>query len=265
MTIEKNDKKEKFFLIYTDYKYIFNFLTQEEKGNLLDVLLEYVETEQEPNIDNKNVANAFLYIKNRIDDNRIKQTEIRNNKAIAGKKSAEKRWGKNNTDQENITENNKSTNCDNIDITENKERITEYNTPITDDNRVITEHNYKKEKEEDKEKEEKEYKEKYKKENSKEKNSKKEIFDFSFLQTDEERQLLQKWLDYKKERRETYKTQSSIEQCFKRLATLSNGNIQVANAIIDQSIANNWSGLFALKSQVPNRQRQLVNNDEPVF
>ena len=256
MVSEKNDnKKEKFFLIYTDYKYIFNFLTQEEKGNLLDVLLKYVETEQEPPIDNKNVANAFLYIRNRIDDNRIKQAEIKNNKAIAGKRSAEKRWSKNNTSQENITEYNRNINYNNEDAIENNKEITEDNTPITEDN-------YKKEKEEDKEKEEKKYKEKCNKENLKEKNNKKEIFNFSFLQTEEEKQLLQKWLNYKKERRETYKTQSSVEQCFYHLVSLSNSDIQVANAFINQSIANNWSGLFPLK-QVS--KRQTVNNDEPVF
>lgn len=254
------EKKDKFFLIYTDYKYIFNFLTQEEKGDLIDILLEYVETEEEPKTDNKNILNAFLYIKNRIDDNKIKQAEIRNNKAMAGKKSAEKRWGKNSILQENITDNNKDIKNNNIDITETNKEITENNISIIDDNITITEDNYKKEK-----KEEEKYKKEYKKEILKEKKLKKENYILDFLETEEEREVLEKWVNYKKERRETYKTQSSIKQCFNHLLTLSNGNIKVADAIINQSIANNWSGLFPLKTiQIYNKQ-QPINNDEPVF
>ncbi len=60
--------KEKSFIFYTDFKFILNFLSQEEKGDLIDLLVKYTETLECPDIENDNVSNAFEYIKNRMDD-----------------------------------------------------------------------------------------------------------------------------------------------------------------------------------------------------
>ena len=59
--------------------------------------------------------------------------------------------------------------------------------------------------------------------------------------------LVEKWLEYKKSRRETYKSEDSIKVFFKKLYELSNGDFVIAEKIIEQSMANNWAGIFELK------------------
>lgn len=57
------------------------------------------------------------------------------------------------------------------------------------------------------------------------------------------------WLDYKRERGQEYRTAAS-EQCAReRLLELSGGDEETALAVVKQSIANNWSGLFELKNK----------------
>lgn len=62
------------------------------------------------------------------------------------------------------------------------------------------------------------------------------------------------WLEYKKTKNQKYKTQKSLEICYKNLLTISNNDPEVARQIIENSIANNYSGLFPLKQ----------NNIQPV-
>lgn len=68
---------------------------------------------------------------------------------------------------------------------------------------------------------------------------------------------MDKWIDYKKSRGERYKTEQSLIVCAKKLHELSGGSASVADQIIEQSIANNWAGLFALKQS--NNQPQKKN------
>jgi len=56
------------------------------------------------------------------------------------------------------------------------------------------------------------------------------------------------WLEYKKARKESYRTQASVEACYANLAKLSAGDAETARQIIAQSMANNWAGLFELKT-----------------
>lgn len=107
----------KSFIIYTDYKFILNFLSNEEKGELLSILIDFAENNIEPIIDNKQIKNAFDYIKNRIIDNQQKWNKELEKKSLAGKLGMQKRWKKYNSV-----------------ITENNSVITDYNTIITDDN-----------------------------------------------------------------------------------------------------------------------------------
>lgn len=65
--------------------------------------------------------------------------------------------------------------------------------------------------------------------------------------------LIRQWLDYKVARKETYKTEVGARKCLTMLQNLSGGNAQIAQLIIDQSIACNYAGLFALKQQNTNR------------
>jgi len=58
---------------------------------------------------------------------------------------------------------------------------------------------------------------------------------------------MDKWIDYKKSRGERYKTEQSLMVCAKKLHELSGGSASVADQIIEQSMANNWAGIFELK------------------
>ena len=65
-----------------------------------------------------------------------------------------------------------------------------------------------------------------------------------------------KWLDYKKSRGESYKSAQSLMVLAKKMHELSGGNESVAQQIIEQSIANNWAGLFALKQPNSNQPQK---------
>ena len=80
--------------------------------------------------------------------------------------------------------------------------------------------------------------------NNKEKKNKE--IDLSFLQKDFI-PIVEKWLIYKKEKKQEYKGQTSINTFCKKLIEYSNGDAIIAKAIIEQSIANNWAGIFELK------------------
>ena len=80
--------------------------------------------------------------------------------------------------------------------------------------------------------------------NNKEKKNKE--IDLSFLQKDFI-PVVEKWLLYKKEKKQEYKGQTSINTFCKKLIEYSNGEPIIAEAIIEQSIANNWAGIFELK------------------
>lgn len=54
------------------------------------------------------------------------------------------------------------------------------------------------------------------------------------------------WLAYKSERGQTYR-QRGFEVLYKKLVSLSNGNPAVAREIVEQSMANNWAGIFEIK------------------
>ena len=56
-----------------------------------------------------------------------------------------------------------------------------------------------------------------------------------------------RWLAYKKERGQTYKT-TGLKAFITRLGNLSGGNGEVALKIVEQSMANNYSGVFPLNS-----------------
>ena len=57
-----------------------------------------------------------------------------------------------------------------------------------------------------------------------------------------------KWLAYKAEIKDTYKSQNSVDILARNLWKLSSGNAEQAMLIVDQSIGNNWKGLFELKN-----------------
>lgn len=56
------------------------------------------------------------------------------------------------------------------------------------------------------------------------------------------------WLDYKKERKEAYKSARGIKAALEELRNLSGNDPDKANLIIHQSFARNWAGMFELKN-----------------
>jgi len=61
--------------------------------------------------------------------------------------------------------------------------------------------------------------------------------------------LVQRWIDYRKSIKKAYKSQDSLDAFVKGLRKMANENINQAEAIVEQSIANGWQGIFNLKNQ----------------
>lgn len=62
-------------------------------------------------------------------------------------------------------------------------------------------------------------------------------------------ELMRMWLEYKKARNEAYTSEMGTKACLTKLKNLSGNSPQTAQAIIEQSMANNWAGLFPLSAQ----------------
>lgn len=75
-----------------------------------------------------------------------------------------------------------------------------------------------------------------------------ESYDLSFID-DAFREIFYSWLEYKRQRKEKYKVQASLQTCYKNLIKLSDNNPETARLIVEQSIGNNYAGLFPLNNK----------------
>ena len=75
----------------------------------------------------------------------------------------------------------------------------------------------------------------------------------------EMREAVETWLAYKREKKQTYKP-SGFGTFYKRLCKLSNNNPQVAMAIVEESMSNNYAGIFPLKNS--NYGRPKTNTEK---
>ncbi len=73
--------------------------------------------------------------------------------------------------------------------------------------------------------------------------------------------IVEDWLSYKKERHQTYKPRG-FEAFFKRLLKLSGNNPGKAKEIVEQSIANNYAGIFPIKSSKSNLPVGFILHEE---
>jgi hypothetical protein len=71
--------------------------------------------------------------------------------------------------------------------------------------------------------------------------------DLSFV-SDEFKDVFKEWLEYKRERKENYKSEKSLKMCYNRLLTLSGNDCNKAKLVVEQSVASNYAGLFELKN-----------------
>ena len=69
------------------------------------------------------------------------------------------------------------------------------------------------------------------------------------------KEALDMWLAYKKEKRQTYKPRG-LEALKKKLLQLSSGNPEYAKVIVEYSMGNNYTGLFAPKNNGVNSYEQ---------
>ena len=69
-------------------------------------------------------------------------------------------------------------------------------------------------------------------------------------------EAVQTWLEYKKRKCQSYKNADTIRVMYNRLRDLSGGDVCTASKIIEQSIANNWSGLFAIHGNNGNSNQE---------
>jgi len=60
------------------------------------------------------------------------------------------------------------------------------------------------------------------------------------------REVVTRWLSYKREKRQTY-TPTGLRVFIKRLTDMSGGDARVAAAIVEQSMAANYAGVFPLR------------------
>ena len=166
----------------------------------------------------------------RVNDNIQKMEEIKEKRSKAGKISAERRKNATNVEQS---------------LTSVQQNSTSVQQNLTQSNKI-------KEKK-IKEKKEKEIKENNNKEEIKKEEKKKFSFDFSNF--DENFiEHVNSWLEYKKERKEPYKSQKGLNAFYNKLIDYSKNDPDTANKIIEQSMANNWAGIFELKeSQQKNK------------
>lgn len=85
------------------------------------------------------------------------------------------------------------------------------------------------------------------------KDNDKEYIEPAFLES------FETWMTYKSERKESYKSDLSKKTFYNNLIKLSNNNPETAKLIIEQSIANNWAGIFELKiTPNGNKANQMV-------
>jgi uncharacterized protein YdaU (DUF1376 family) len=72
-----------------------------------------------------------------------------------------------------------------------------------------------------------------------------------------------KWLQYKSEKGQTYKP-AGMKSFVKKLIKLSNGDETIAELIIEQSMANNWAGIFEFKDNGNNKRtgENAIRRDE---
>ena len=92
----------------------------------------------------------------------------------------------------------------------------------------------------------------------KENKSKINILNFDFIESEYSVCFLE-WIDYKKEKKQSYKTQKSLESCYHNLKLLSDVDPEKAKQIVFNSISNNYSGLFKLKSDTKTQKDETRN------
>lgn len=69
------------------------------------------------------------------------------------------------------------------------------------------------------------------------------------FKSEEFKTIWQEWLKYRKEKKVSKYTERGLGHTFKHLVNISQGDEKVSILILEQSMANGWQGIFALKNK----------------
>ena len=86
------------------------------------------------------------------------------------------------------------------------------------------------------------------------------VYDWSLL-SDDMKIIAEEWLKYKREKKQTYKP-SGFKTFCKRLIQLSDNDPSKARLIIEQSMANNYSGILELKNRTNEATSANIRNNK---
>ena len=75
--------------------------------------------------------------------------------------------------------------------------------------------------------------------------------------------IVEDWLSYKRERRETYKSKRGLSSFYSRLFELSHGDPDTARRLINTAMANNWAGVFPERAAFTSTPRARGRIDIP--
>ena len=87
----------------------------------------------------------------------------------------------------------------------------------------------------------------------------KNVLNLGIVRTDMQ-PVVEKWLRYKREKGQSYKP-TGFSTFVNKLMKLSGGNVETAKQIIEESIANNWAGIFPLKNNAARMPIGFVQTD----
>ena len=73
-----------------------------------------------------------------------------------------------------------------------------------------------------------------------------------------------RYLQYRKDIKKAYKSEQSLSVVYKRFVKWCDGNADIAKQIVDNTIANGWTGLFELKSN-KRTERYVVNSNSSAY
>lgn len=72
---------------------------------------------------------------------------------------------------------------------------------------------------------------------------------------------MMRWTRYKQERGQVYRSEDTLRTCYARYLQLCGGDPATGLALVERSVANNWSGLFAPDNQ-RNNQRFMTYDEQ---
>ena len=242
-------KTKKSFVFNIAWQEVLMGYPSEVRLEVYDAIIEYVASGKISEL--KPLAKmAFSFIKNEIDYNNAKYDEVVSKRSEAGKKGMRSRYSA--QDATPVTSDNKDNTCyqdvTNVtSVTDNVyDNVNDNNNPpisppkggqgLNPDEDTLSEREAELDAREQ---------ELLRREAALKAKEGARLPDISFV-SDDFKGIFETWLKYKQEKRESYKSKKSLQACYKKLLTLSGNDPDTARNVVEQSMANNWSGLFEL-------------------